>query len=309
MNSKVLVVDDELSIVDFLSAELANRGYNVLKAFNGEEGINLARKELPDLVLLDVRMPKMDGFEFCRKLREDRMTYLIPVIMITGKGEHEDKITGIKSGADDYVIKPFDLPELLARIEGVLWRTRVGKGSNPLTGLPGAPSIEYEIGKRINSGMKYAVCYLDLDNFKAYNDKYGYEQGDKVIIFTAKVLIQAITKEGSPDDFLGHIGGDDFIIVTTPERVEGICSLVIGNFDRNISAFYAEEDRKKGYIETFDRRGNRDRFPFTTLSIGVATSEKRTFNSPLEVSAIATEMKQYAKTFTGSNYKKDKRTG
>ncbi len=308
MNGKILVVDDELSIVDFLGAQLANRGYNVLKAFDGKEGINLARKELPDLVLLDVRMPKMDGFEFCRKLREDRLTYLIPVIMITGKGEQEDKITGIKSGADDYVTKPFDLPELLARIEGVLWRTKVGKGSNPLTGLPGTPSIEHEIGKRINSGSKYAVCYLDLDNFKAYNDKYGYEQGDKVIIFTAKVLIQAITKEGNPDDFLGHIGGDDFLIVTTPKRVEGICSLVIDNFDRNISVFYAGEDREKGHIETVDRRGNPHRFPFMTLSIGVATNEKRTFNSPLEVSAIATEMKQYAKTFTGSNYKKDRRT-
>jgi diguanylate cyclase (GGDEF)-like protein len=309
MKSKILVVDDELSIVDFLGGQLANRGYDVLKAFDGEEGIDLARKELPDLVLLDVRMPKMDGFEICRKLREDRMTYLIPVIMITGKKEQEDKITGIKSGADDYVTKPFDLPELLARIEGVLWRTKVGKGSNPLTGLPGAPSIEYEISKRINNKSKYAVCYLDLDNFKAYNDKYGYDQGDKVIVFTAKVLIQAITKEGNVDDFLGHIGGDDFIIVTIPERVERICRVVIDNFDLNIPVFYAEEDIKKGYIETIDRRGNLHRFPFMTLSIGVSTNERRTFNSPLEVSAIATEMKQYAKTFTGSNYKEDRRTG
>lgn len=309
MKSKILVVDDELSIADFLGGQLVNRGYDVLKAFDGEDGINLARKELPDIVLLDVRMPKMDGFEVCRKLREDRMTYLIPVIMITGKRDQEDKIAGIKSGADDYVTKPFDLPELLARIEGVLWRTRVGKGSNPLTGLPGTPSIEHEISKRIHSKSKYAVCYLDLDNFKAYNDKYGYEQGDKAIIFTSKILIKAIAKEGNPDDFLGHIGGDDFIIVTTPERVERICSLVIDGFDLNIPVFYAEEDMKKGYIETIDRRSNPHRFPFMTLSIGVATNERRTFNSPLEVSAIATEMKQYAKTFTGSNYKKDRRTG
>jgi len=309
MKSKILVVDDELSIADFLGGQLVNRGYDVLKAFDGEDGIDLARKELPDLVLLDVRMPKMDGFEVCRKLREDRMTYLIPVIMITGKKEQEDKITGIKSGADDYVTKPFELPELLARIEGVLWRTKVGKGSNPLTGLPGTPSIEHEISKRINSGSKYAVCYLDLDNFKAYNDKYGYEQGDKAITFTSKILIQAIAKEGNVDDFLGHIGGDDFIIVTTPERVEGICRLVIDNFDLNIPEFYAEEDRESGYIETIDRRGNPHSFPFMALSIGVSTNERRIFNSPLEVSAIATEMKQYAKTFTGSTYKKDRRTG
>jgi DNA-binding response OmpR family regulator len=309
MNSRILVVDDEMSIADFIGGQLTNRGYDVVKAFDGEEAVNLAKKELPDLVLLDVRIPKMDGFEVCRKLREDRMTYLIPVIMVTGKGEQEDKITGIKAGADDYVTKPFDLPELLARIEGVLWRTRVGKGSNPLTGLPGAPSIEHEIGKRINSGTKYAVCYVDLDNFKAYNDKYGYEQGDKVIIFTSKVLITAINKEGNPEDFLGHIGGDDFIIVTTPERVDGLCSLIIDTFDRNIPAFYANEDIEKGFIETFDRRGNPHRFPFMTLSMGIATNEKRTFNSPLEVSAIATEMKQYAKTFTGSNYKKDRRAG
>lgn len=308
MKSKILVVDDELSIADFLGGQLVNRGYDVLKAFDGEDGIELARKELPDLVLLDVRMPKMDGFEVCQKLREDRMTYLIPVIMITGKRDQEDKIAGIKSGADDYVTKPFDLPELLARIEGVLWRTRIGKGSNPLTGLPGTPSIEHEISKRIHSRSKYAVCYLDLDNFKAYNDKYGYEQGDKAIIFTSKILIQAMAKERNADDFLGHIGGDDFIIVTTPERVEGICSFVIDNFDLNIPVFYAEEDMKKGYIETIDRRGNPHRFPFMTLSIGVATNERRTFNSPLEVSAIATEMKQYSKTFTGSTYKKDRRT-
>ena len=209
MNSKILVVDDELSIVDFLSAQLANRGYNVFKAFDGKEGINLARKELPDLVLLDVRMPKMDGFEFCRKLREDRMTYLIPVIMITGKGEQEDKITGIKSGADDYVTKPFDLPELVARMEGVLWRTKVGKGSNPLTGLPGTPSIEHEIAKRINSKSKYAVCYIDLDNFKAVNDTCGHEAGDEVLRNFAHLLQKTARKA----DLVCRIGGDEFAVI------------------------------------------------------------------------------------------------
>lgn len=309
MKSRILVVDDEVHIVELIGKYLINKGFDILTAFDGKKGISKAKKELPDLTILDVRLPEMDGLTMCRKLREDRSTHLLPVIMLSAKGTYEDKISGIKAGADDYITKPFDLQELLARVEGVLLRTHIARGSNPLTGLPGNPSIEYEITKKINHNLKYAVCYLDLNDFKAYNDKYGYEQGDKIICQTAKIITKAISQKGNPDDFIGHIGGDDFIIITTPGKADNICSHIIKDFDQSIPSFYREIDRQKGYIENLDRRGNKLHFPITSLAIGVVTNERRIFTNHLQVSAVATEMKQYAKTFKISNYKKDRRSG
>jgi diguanylate cyclase (GGDEF)-like protein len=305
---KVLVIDDDPDLLNIVKTQLKLSGYDVYTACCGEEGINLARSESPDLVIVDLMMPVMNGFEVCKKLREDRLTYLVPIIILTASGTQMDKIFALKSGADDFITKPFIPSELEARIEGLIKRFHQSRSSNPLTGLPGNLSIEQEIAKRLMKGDKIAVCYIDLDNFKAYNDKYGYDKGDDIIQLIARIMINAAEEVGNPDDFIGHIGGDDFIFITIPDKADMVCQYIIKWFDELIPSKYNVEDRLRGHIEIVNRQGVMQRFPIMTLSIGVASNEKRHLSSPLQVSEIATELKSAAKAMKKSCYIIDRRT-
>ncbi len=308
---KILVVDDDPSLLRMVKTLLtcSNREYEVLTANSGPEALTIARAEVPDLILLDLMMPDMDGIEVCRRLRQNRLTYLIPVVMLTASGQGH-RLDALRTGVDDYLAKPFDPVELEARIEGLVLRFRQTRASNPLTGLPGNFSIEQEITRRILREERMACCYVDLDNFKAYNDKYGFEAGDDIIKLVARVLVQAAEEKGKPDDFVGHIGGDDFIYITNPDQVDAVCGQVIVKFDEAVPAFYSEEDRKAGYIEVINRQNTAQKFPLMTLSIGVANNLKRVFTSALQVAEIAAEMKHAAKArnSTRSNFIVDRRS-
>ncbi|MDI6703756.1 MAG: response regulator [bacterium] len=305
--TKILVVDDEEDIATVLREVLHTKGYEVIVAREGREAIDRAMDERPDIILLDVMLPGISGYEVCKCLKENRLTHLIPIVMITAKHEVNDKVTGIGVGADDYLTKPFIFAELEARIEGILRSTRYKISTSPLTGLPGNVSIEEEIKKRMASGERFAVCQLDVDNFKAYNDKYGYDKGDEVIRFIAKVLIKVLDEYGDKRDFISHIGGDDFILVISPSRVDKICSEIISEFDKRIPLRYNEKDRKRGYIESLDRQGNLQKFPIMSISISCVTNEKRHFTHYAQVTEIITELKKYAKQHKGSIYVKERR--
>ena len=294
---KVLVVDDDPVLLKMVQTFLASSDdpYEVLMANSGEEALELARTEIPDLVLLDLMMPGMDGIEVCVKLRQSRSTYLIPVIMLTASALHDHRLEALRTGVDDYLSKPFDPEELEVRIQSLIRRIRLSRASNPLTGLPGNLAIEHELNQRLARGETLACCYLDIDNFKAFNDYYGFEKGDECIRLVADVLIESVDESGDSADFLGHIGGDDFILVTEVERVEPILDLVIARFDERARLLYAEEDRERGWIEILNRQKESTRYPITTLSIGVSTNERRDLKNALEVSEIATEVKKAAK--------------
>ena len=175
MSIRVLVVDDEEDIRDVLKITLEAEKYEVIEAENGEEALKIIAQKTPDLVLLDYKMPKMDGRTLCNLIKKDLLLAHLPIIMVTGKGEINDRIEGIDAGADDYVVKPFEPKELLARIRMVLRRTKRDLEANPLTRLPGNVAILNELSNCIEKKAPYAVCYVDLDKFKAYNDKYGFE--------------------------------------------------------------------------------------------------------------------------------------
>jgi diguanylate cyclase (GGDEF)-like protein len=179
--------------------------------------------------------------------------------------------------------------------------------ANPLTGLRGNIDIKEEIRRRIKSKELFAVLYIDLDNFKAYNDYYGFLRGDEVIKFTAKLLSDALELLGGEKDFLGHIGGDDFIIITTPDRAEEMCKYIISRFDSEIKFLYDKKDRERGYIEAVSRRGEKLKFPFISISIAIVTNEFRTFRSDLEIAEVAAELKKKLKQIRGSSYLKDRR--
>jgi diguanylate cyclase (GGDEF)-like protein len=303
----ILVVDDDVDIVRFVEMNLRLEGYRVLIARNGAEALEIVATDLPDLILLDVMMPGLDGIEVTRRLRADSRTSTMPVIMLTAKTMTADRVLGLTAGADDYIIKPFDTLELVARVRSTLRRNAEARAMSPLTGLPGNIRIEDEIAGRVSSGSPFAVAYLDLDNFKAFNDAHGFLRGDKVILLLAKALRRAV--EGAdPPVFIGHVGGDDFVLVSRPEQVEDLARAAVEAFDRDVPSLHDPADVERGHLEIVDRQGLMRSFPLVSLSVGVATSERRQFGDYREVVVVATEMKGVAKGETGSAIAVDRRT-
>jgi diguanylate cyclase (GGDEF)-like protein len=303
----ILVVDDDVDIVRFVEMNLRLEGYRVLIARNGAEALEIVATDLPDLILLDVMMPGLDGIEVTRRLRADSRTSTMPVIMLTAKTMTADRVLGLTAGADDYIIKPFDTLELVARVRSTLRRNAEARAMSPLTGLPGNIRIEDEIAGRVSSGSPFAVAYLDLDNFKAFNDAHGFLRGDKVILLLAKALRRAV--EGAdPPVFIGHVGGDDFVLVSRPEQVEDLARAAVEAFDRDVPSLHDPADVERGHLEIVDRQGVMRSFPLVSLSVGVATSERRQFGDYREVVVVATEMKGVAKGETGSAIAVDRRT-
>ncbi|MDP2921390.1 MAG: response regulator [Candidatus Omnitrophota bacterium] len=307
LKEKILIVDDDLDILDVLRITLEAEGYQVIEAHDGQEALEMVKKSSPDLLITDFKMPRMCGDEVCKTLKQDILIQHMPIIMLTGKGEITDKIHGINAGADDYVVKPFEPQELVARVKMVLRRSARDLDANPLTRLPGNVSIINEIRNRIDKNTPFAVCYADLDKFKAFNDKYGFEKGDEVIKNTARILINSVQEKGTPQDFIGHIGGDDFVVVTIPDKTDDLCKKIIADFNSMVPGLYNREDLEKGYIIGQDRKKKTRKIPLLSISIGVVTNEKRKINHVGEVGEIGAELKEYAKSLPGSNYVKERR--
>ena len=307
LKEKILIVDDDPDILDVLKITLEAEGYQVIEAHDGQEAVEMVKKSTPDLLITDFKMPRMCGDEVCRILKQDILIQHMPIIMVTGKGEVTDKIHGINAGADDYMVKPFEPQELVARVKMVLRRTARDLDANPLTRLPGNVSIINEIRNRIDKNELFAVCYADLDKFKVFNDKYGFEKGDEVIKNTARILINSVQEKGAPQDFIGHIGGDDFVVITTPDKVDNLCKKIISDFNAMVPSLYNKEDLEKGYIIGQDRQKKIRKIPLLSISIGVVTNEKSKISHVGEVGELGAELKEYAKSLPGSNYVKERR--
>jgi diguanylate cyclase (GGDEF)-like protein len=307
--ARILVVDDEEDLRYMLARLLEAHGYEVAVAADGETAVAMAPEFLPDLVLLDVAMPAMDGVEVVRRLRKHPKTTNVSVIMVTARTLSKDKVVGLTAGADDYVVKPFEPDELIARIETALRRTVQTRDASPLTGLPGNLRVIEAIDEAIESGRGFAVLYADLDHFKAYNDRAGPERADELIREAADVIQVSVDRhaERGTTAFVGHIGGDDFIAVTEPELAERTAAGIVRDFDARVGAYYSADDLERGAVEVEDRTGNRRQVPLVSISVGVATTLTRTFAHRAEVIDVATEMKRFAKPRPGSAYAIDRR--
>ncbi len=308
MSERILVVDDDPDILQFVRLNLELDGFVVELAGGGREALEKAAEAPPDLMLLDVMMPEIDGLTVLRRLRSDPTTANIPVIVLTARSLAEDRVKGLDLGADDYITKPFDLEELIARVRTVLRRSQQMRDLSPLTGLPGNFRITGRLEEYLDAGEMVAVVHADLDNFKAFNDHYGFLRGDTVIKFTARTLLSAAEAVKDPIGFVGHVGGDDFVAIVHADNAVPFCEDIMGRFDDGILDYYDTADALQGYIEVTDRRGERHAFPMCSLSMGVATSEHRRLTSEWEASSIASEMKEVAKRTPGTNYQIDRRT-
>jgi diguanylate cyclase (GGDEF)-like protein len=298
---KVLVVEDEPNIREIINFNLENWGYEVIQATDGETALAMAAEYSPDLILLDLMIPKVDGIEVCRKLKGGFWTSRIPIIMLTARKEVKDKVRGMEAGADDYITKPFSREELEARVKMVLSRTKSQRERNPLTGLPGQIAVQGHVEELLAEQTPFALLYLDLDSFKAFNDYYGYARGDDVIKLLAEVLIATVGRMGSQADFVGHIGGDDFTVVCEPERAKEIADSIVADFENGVSELFAPEDLARGYIVIIDRQGENKKQPCTVpITIAAVVNDGGQYTSYVEIVDVATELKRYGKTKKGS---------
>jgi diguanylate cyclase (GGDEF)-like protein len=307
--TRVLVVDDDEDIRAYLEVTLELAAFEVLQAANGAEGLEMARVDQPDLVLLDVMMPGMDGLEVLRQLRADVRTNHLPVILLTARVQSDDTIEGLERGADDYVTKPFDANVLVARIQSALRRADLQRARNPLTGLPGNEPIQRALTARLAGDDGFALLYVDLDRFKPFNDHYGFLRGDEALRSVADLLRGVARDVGDETTFVGHVGGDDFVLLVPPAQAEAMAAEICRRFDAHAPTLYDPADREAGSIEVADRRGVPQRYEMLSLSVGIASSDGRDFAHPGEVVAVATEMKRYAKSRTspGSTWAVDRR--
>ncbi|MFP4312042.1 MAG: response regulator [Nitriliruptoraceae bacterium] len=305
----MLVADDDEDIRAFLEITLQLAGFEVLLASDGQKAVELAHTGHPDIIVLDVMMPNLDGLEALERLRDDPRTGHLPVMLLTARTRTDDAIEGLDRGADDYLAKPFDPDELVARVRAALRRAETQRTRNPLSGLPGNESIVARLSRLLARRTSFALLYVDLDSFKPFNDHYGFVRGDEAIRAVATLLEQVRDELDDPEAFVGHVGGDDFVVLVRAELAEPTATAICDRFDRLAPQLYDQEDRAAGSIEVPDRRGVAQRYALLSLSIGIASTQVRDFPHHGEMVATATEMKRYAKSrlLGGSAYAIDRR--
>jgi diguanylate cyclase (GGDEF)-like protein len=300
MDSKVLIAEDDGGVRKLLTRALQERHFSVESADRGDHALDMARAEGYDLILLDVTMPGMDGFEVLKRLRENTLTRLVPVIMVTGQGGLDDQIAGLGFGADDYVSKPFSMEELMARVERLVKRAAEELSASPLTRLPGSPTLEDGVRTRIAAAEPFALLYMDIDRFKSFNDAYGFAKGDRLLKRFGEILSESVSEVAPRGGLASHIGGDDFAALCPPEAAADLAHRLACRFDKEVAGFYAPADRARGFVETMDRRRTLVRTPFVTVRIGVATTATRPLTCFAHAVEIASELKNMLKARGGN---------
>ena len=297
--SRILIAEDEPNLREVLHMQLDLEGFDVVEARDGLEAVEQAERTHPDVILLDVMMPRMDGFETLQRLRASYATCHIPIIMLTAKSAKEDLLVGFGGGANDYLTKPYLREELLLRVNNQLRWSRQQRAANPLTGLPGNLSINEEIERRLAAGAPFALMQIDIDYFKAFNDRYGYARGDDAIRTVSRILVDSAGRHGE-GNFVGHIGGDDFIVLASSAAAEALGQEILTAFDQSVPALYDPEDRERGWVEVLSRRHETERFPLMSLTIALVDTGRAQVTHVAQLADIAQELKEHGKGIAGS---------
>ncbi|HSS92734.1 MAG TPA: response regulator [Candidatus Dormibacteraeota bacterium] len=303
----VLVVDDDEQMLKLVKRVLERAGFECVAVGNGQDAHEAAVDWRPDIIVLDLMLGATTGEEILTALRKDFRTRLIPVIFLTVRSSLKDKVDHLLNGADDYVTKPFIPEELVARLRAVITRATTTRELNPLTGMSGNSDILREINLLLAGPERFAVLYPDIDAFKSYNDHYGFVRGDDVIKTLSTIILEVLEERPSKRHFAGHVGGDDFVILTEPQLAEPIAEEITKRFDAAVPALYDLVDRERGWIEYEERNGNKIRADFVSVSIGIVIAEPGSYASAAALSARAAEVKGVAKRMPGSKWVLDRR--
>ena len=296
----VLVIDDDPDLCAVIVEDLEMEGLRCAVAHDGRAALELAQRLRPDLIILDLLLPEISGDLVLERLQADHRTRYTPVVLVTANASVEEKVRHLRAGADDYITKPFDLEELTARVLTALRRARTLGGLNPLSGLPGNTAIFDEIAHRLARAEPFACLYVDLDHFKSFNDRYGFTRGDALIGALAGSIFDTVTAQGCEDCFLGHVGGDDFVVLAGVDAASALAEGIVTRFASRSRDLHDEPDRASGGYEAPDRRGRRIRWSLATVSVGIAMAEPGRFASPAALAQTAAELKTIAKRDPGS---------
>lgn len=283
---RILVVEDDVDISNMLRIYFSSQGYETTVVGRGGDALERCKQQLPHVVVLDIMLPDIDGYEVCTQLRTNLRTSHIPIIFLTQKDERSDKIAGLELGADDYITKPFDIEELRLRVQGAIRRAERESLTNPTTGLPSGKLIEEQL-RALMRKDGWSLLYIGISHLEPFNDKYGFVAGDEVLRFTALLMGETIDQVGTPDDFVGHIGGDDFIIITNADKAQPITQALAQRFNAEVGTHYDFKDRNAGALIL-----NEQRYPFMSLAVGIVSAADLDFADIREITEVAAEARR-----------------
>jgi diguanylate cyclase (GGDEF)-like protein len=307
---KILIISSDISLKEVLQICFKGWGYGVFLLDTVPNSTDPIKQVSPDVIVVDVYSATKGELEICRLLKDDFLTAFIPVITLINKRQLKTHLLNLKQGVDDFVIKPPDPLDLRVRIEMAIRRAQYSFYASPLTGLPGGRIIEEAAVDRLHKNKPFSFGYMDIDKFKSFNDNYGYVRGDRVLMQTAYMLYTIIKKFGTAEDFIGHIGGDDFVFITHPENYQRICQEFIQTFDRITPFYYSEQDRGQGFILAKDRTSKIKEVPLMSVSIAVVSNVSAAgFTSIIAINERIVEIKKYIKNIAGSKFMVDRRSG
>jgi diguanylate cyclase (GGDEF)-like protein len=301
-NSPAILIIEEPDSVESLKTALKGENFQLHTYLKGEDILHKANDLLPDLIIIDFDVPGINGFELCHLLKNKIRLTNVPIIMISSHIDDDYLDKAFEAQIDDYITKPININEFRRRVKSFVEHTKHYMQASPLTGLPGNAAVEYKIIENINTEEIFAVAYIDIDQFKSYNDTYSWLAGDVVIRNTAQIILEALELWGGPNSFLGHLGGDDFIAILGLKDVDHFAETVIEEFDRMIPLQYDVTDQKRGYVIHHDRQGNLYCFPLLSVSVAIVTNESRKFVHAGQVVQIGLELKEFLKPQIGSKY-------
>ncbi len=288
---RLLIVEDDTDISTMLRIFFNGLNYEVDIAARGSDALEKTRQNLPHLIVLDIMLPDIDGFEVCRILRTNTRTSHVPIIFLTQKDERSDKLQGLELGADDYITKPFDIDELKLRVQRAIQRADQQSLTDPRSGLPSGKLIEEQL-RRIIRLRGWAMMDIRIDHFEAFKEVYGFVAGDDVLRFGAMLMGEVVDEFGSPGDFIGHAGGDNFLLICAEENASAIRQALKTRFANEVLSHYNFMDREQGYIVTYNEAGQPVQSPMMTLSIGLVSPSQQQFADIREITELAAEARR-----------------
>ncbi|GAB4496838.1 MAG: response regulator [Anaerolineales bacterium] len=288
---RILIVEDDSDISNMLRIYFSGQGYDVDIAPRGSDALDKTRQGLPHLIVLDIMLPDIDGYEVCRRLRTNTRTSHIPVIFLTQKDERSDKLHGLELGADDYITKPFDIEELKLRVQRAIERAEMQNLTDPRSGLPAGRLIEEEL-RRIIRRDGWALMDVRINYFDPFKEVYGFVAGDDVIRFTTMMMNEVIDEFGTPDDFIGHAGGDNFIIITNEGNAASVRDRIKERYRSEVLSHYNFMDREQGFIVASDNTGNPVQVPLMSIAIGMVSPSTHDFADIREITELAADARR-----------------
>lgn len=305
VNEVYIIDDDETSILVFKELFREDKQYKFVSV--NTDSIDVALKNIPSLIVINEDAVDVDVVKLCRKIRKDENNMITPVIVVSSNSSRMHRMEILNEAVEYFIKKPVDEGYLYYTVKNLTRLLAINRRVSPLTGLPGNVQIQAELKKHLMKQEEFSVMYLDLDNFKAYNDEYGFLKGDEVIKYTANVITKCIHNDFNQIGFVGHIGGDDFIAIVPYKDTEALCQQIIARFDKGIKSFYNESDIENGYIEIANRKGIVEKFPLVSISIAVVVADKNRFDNILEIGDVSAQVKHAVKSVLGSSYAIDRR--